>query len=119
MNKDPDRGWLEYESASSRWPGTLHVKNLLYRDRDPKAEWAFQLEDGEVTYSLADLLRRRFHVTRLSGHGFVFRVRNRLTRAEATPARLSRCSRSGISGRADSRAFQAEPSADRKSGPYS
>ena len=90
INKDPDSGWLEYESATSRWPGTVHVKNLLFRDRDPKAEWAFQLEDGNVTYSLGDLLRRRFHVTRLSGHGFIFRVRSRLTRAEATPARLSR-----------------------------
>lgn len=90
INKDPDRSWLEYKSATSRWPGTLHVKNLFFRDRDPKAEWAFQLEDAEVTYSLADLLRRRFHVTRLSGRGFIFRVRSRLTRAEATPARLSR-----------------------------
>jgi len=90
MNKDADRGWLQYESATSRWPGTLRVKNLLYRDRDPGAEWAFQLEDAELTYSLADLARRRFHVTRLSGRGLIFRVRQRLTPAEATPTRLSR-----------------------------
>jgi hypothetical protein len=90
VNKDPDRGWLEYDSASSRWPGTLHVKNLSFRDRDPKAEWAFQLEDADLTYSFVDLLRRRFHVTRLAGRGFIFRVRSRLTRAEATPTRLSR-----------------------------
>jgi hypothetical protein len=90
INKDPEHGWLEYDSAYSRWPGTLHVKNLSFRDQDPKAEWAFQLADADLTYSLADLLRRRFHVTRLSGRGFVFRVRSRLTRAEATPSRLSR-----------------------------
>jgi hypothetical protein len=89
-NKDPAHGWLDYDSAYSRWPGTLRVKNLSFRDQDPKAEWAFQLADADLTYSLADLLRRRFHVTRLSGRGFVFRVRSRLTRAEATPPRLSR-----------------------------
>ncbi|HEY6065245.1 MAG TPA: hypothetical protein VIY96_03765, partial [Thermoanaerobaculia bacterium] len=92
-NKDPDHGWLDYESASSRWPGTLHVKNFIYRDRDPKAEWVVQLEDADLTYSLGDLLRRRFHVTRLSGRGLVFRVRSRLTRKEATPTRLSRLPR--------------------------
>ena len=90
MNKDPDHGWLEYASASSPWPGTLRVKSFRYRDRDPKAEWSIAMEEGTLDYSLADLLRKRFHVTRLSGRGFVFRVRSRLTRAEATAARLAR-----------------------------
>ncbi|HLN81650.1 MAG TPA: hypothetical protein VK392_10700 [Thermoanaerobaculia bacterium] len=83
INKDPDSGWLEYDAASSRWPGTLHVRNFRFRDRDPKAEWAMSLDEADVTYSLGDLLRRRFHVTSLSGRGGVFRVRSRLTPAEA------------------------------------
>lgn len=83
INTDPDSGWLEYDSASARWPGTLHVKNFRFRDRDPKAEWAMSLDEADVTYSLGDLLRRRFHVTSLSGRGGVFRVRSRLTPAEA------------------------------------
>jgi hypothetical protein len=90
VNKDPELGWLEYDSASSRWPGMVRVKNLRFRNRDPRAEWAFHLEEGELTYSLADLLRKRFHVTRLSGRGLVFHARSRLTRAKATPLRLSR-----------------------------
>lgn len=90
LNKDPESGWLEYDSAGSRWPGTVHVKNLRYRDRDPEAEWGFQLDEADLTYSLGDLLRRKFHVTRLSGRGFVFHARSRLAPNEASPARLRR-----------------------------
>jgi hypothetical protein len=90
VNRDPDRGWLDYDSAVSRWPGALHVTNFRLRNRDPKAEWALRLDDAELTYSLADLLRKRFHVTRLSGRGLAFHTRKRLTPATATPLRLSR-----------------------------
>jgi hypothetical protein len=83
LNESPDSGLLDYESASSRWPGTIHVKNFRFRDRDPKAEWSVELAEADLTYSLADLLRRRFHVTRVTGRGLVFHARNRLTRAEA------------------------------------
>jgi len=86
VNEGPDSGLLDYESAESRLPGTIHVKNLTFRDRDPKAEWSFALAEADLTYSLADLLRRRFHVTRVRGNGLVFHASNRLTRAEATPA---------------------------------
>ncbi|MEP6470643.1 MAG: hypothetical protein ABJC28_01410 [Acidobacteriota bacterium] len=83
LNKSPESGLLDYESASSRSPGTIHVKNLRFRDRDPKAEWSVELAEADLTYSLVDLLRRRFHVTRATGHGLSFHARNRLTPAEA------------------------------------
>lgn len=83
LNESPDSGLLDYESASSRTPGTVHVKNLSFRDRDPKAEWSVEMAEADLTYSLADLLRRRFHVTRVTGHGLTFHARNRLTPAEA------------------------------------
>ena len=90
LSRDPEGGLLEYDSASSRWPGTIHVKNLRFRDRDPKAEWAFELSEADLTYSLAALLRKRFHVTRVAGSGLVFHARNRLTPSEATPERVRR-----------------------------
>jgi hypothetical protein len=90
INRDPERGWLEYETASSRWPGTLHVVKLRFRDRDPRAEWSFEIDEAEVTYSLADLLRRKFHATQVSGRGVVFHARNRLTPGQATPVKLRR-----------------------------
>ena len=46
VNEGPDSGLLDYESAESRLPGTIHVKNLTFRDRDPKAEWSFALAEG-------------------------------------------------------------------------
>jgi hypothetical protein len=88
LNTSPESGLLDYESASSRFPGTIHVKNLRFRDRDPKAEWSVELAEADLTYSLIDLLRRRFHVTRVTGHGLVFHARNRLTRAQAAGARV-------------------------------
>jgi hypothetical protein len=90
LNESPDGGLLDYESATSRFPGTLHVKNLTFRDRDPGAEWSFELAEADLTYSPADLLRRRFHITKVTGHGLVFHARNRLTRAEATAERVRR-----------------------------
>lgn len=88
INESPESGLLDYESASSRFPGTIHVTNFRFRDRDPKAEWSVELAEADLTYSLADLLRRRFHVTRVTGHGLVFHARNRLTRAEAEGPRV-------------------------------
>ena len=88
LNETPESGLLDYESAASRWPGTIHVKNFRFRDRDPKAEWSVELAEADLTYSLADLLRRRFHVTRVTGRGLVFHARNRLTRAEAEAPRV-------------------------------
>ena len=88
LNESPDSGLLDYESASSRTPGTIHVKNLSFRDRDPKAEWSVELAEADLTYSLADLLRRRLHVTRVTGHGLTFHARNRLTPAEAKGPRV-------------------------------
>jgi hypothetical protein len=90
LNESPESGLLDYESASSRLPGTVHVKNFRFRDRDPKAEWSVELAEADLTYSLVDLLRRRFHVTRVTGRGLVFHARNRLTSAEATTARARR-----------------------------
>ncbi len=87
INESPESGLLDYESASSRFPGTIQVKNLRFRDRDPKAEWSVELAEANLTYSLVDLLRRRFHVTRVTGNGLVFHARNRLTRAEAAAPR--------------------------------
>ena len=83
VNKVPDRTAIEYASASSFWPGRARVRNLQVRDRDSKAEWAFELEDARISFSVVGLLRRRFHVTSLSGNGSTFRARNRLTAAQA------------------------------------
>lgn len=86
INKAPDRTSIEYQSASSFWPGRARVRSFRIRDRDLKAEWAFELEDARISFSVLGLLRRRFHVTSLSGSGAAFRARERLTAREAGDA---------------------------------
>jgi hypothetical protein len=83
VNKAPDRTAIEYQSATSFWPGRARVRSFRIRDRDLKAEWAFELEDARISFSVLGLLRRRLHVTSLSGSGATFRARNRLTPGEA------------------------------------
>ena len=83
VNKAPDRTAIEYGSASSFWPGRARVRDLRVRDRDLEAEWAFELEDARISFSVLGLLRRRLHVTSLSGSGARFRARNRLTPRDA------------------------------------
>ncbi len=87
INDGPNETWLGYESASSAWPGRARAKKVLIRDRDAKAEWAFTIEDVRFSFSVLDLLRRRFHVTSLRGNGLTFHARNRLTREEAADRR--------------------------------
>lgn len=87
VNRTPDRTTIDYESASSLWPGSVRVRGFRVRDRDRKAEWTFGLERARISFSIAALLRRQLHVTRLSGSGSTFRARNRLTAAQAADAR--------------------------------
>ena len=87
INDGPNETWVGYASASSVWPGRARAKSVLVRDRDSKAEWALVLEDARFSFSVLDLLRRRFHVTSLRGTGLTFHARNRLTREEAADRR--------------------------------
>ncbi len=87
VNKTPDRTAIEYSSAFSVWPGRARVKNFRIRDRDVKAEWTFELEDARLSFSVLGLLRRRLHVTSLTGSGATFRARNRLTPEAAADPR--------------------------------
>jgi hypothetical protein len=83
VNTAPDRTSIEYQSATSFWPGRARVRDFRIRDRDLKAEWTFELDDARISFSTLGLLRRRLHVTNLSGSGFTFRARSRLTPREA------------------------------------
>jgi len=87
VNKAPDRTSIDYASASSYWPGRARVKNFRIRDRDLEAEWTFELDDAKISFSTLGLLRRRLHVTGLSGNGSTFRARKRLTSREAADAK--------------------------------
>ena len=76
---------LDYDSAYSIFPGRVHVEGLRIRGRERTLEWLLTLDRADASISLVDLLRRRFHATRVSSSGFAIRLRLRLDRATATP----------------------------------
>jgi len=89
INDVPEKVSVEYSSAYSLWPGRVRIRDLRIRDRATAAEWLIALDEGRASISLLDLLRGRFHPTRIRGKGLAFRLRSRLTPEEATPHRLS------------------------------
>src|SRR5687768_518393 len=76
---------LDYDSAYSIFPGRVHVEGLRIRGRERTLEWLLTLDRADASISLVDLLRQRFHATRVSSSGFTIRLRLRLDRATATP----------------------------------
>jgi hypothetical protein len=80
---------LDYGSAYSILPGRIHVEDLTIRGRERTVEWRLSLDHTDVAVSLADLLRHRFHVTRLRASGFTIRARLRLHHADAAPEVLA------------------------------
>ncbi|HEV8201916.1 MAG TPA: hypothetical protein VGS03_18035, partial [Candidatus Polarisedimenticolia bacterium] len=89
INDGPDKIWIDYSSAYSLSPGRVRVRDLRIRDRGVATEWVITLDEGRGSIRLTDLLRRRFHTTRIRGRGLAVRVRNRWTPEEATPRLLS------------------------------
>jgi hypothetical protein len=114
VNGDPDSLVVDYRGAASWIPGRLSFDSLTLRSRDHNAEFEVALRGVELRVSLVDLLRRRFHATRVRAGKLEFRLRERLSREEATPARLARFPR--IEGFADPPLLEATPSPSEPAG---
>jgi hypothetical protein len=99
VNAKPEEFVVDYRGPSCWLPGRLSFDSLDLRSRDRNIEFEAALEGVTLRVSLADLMRRRFHATRLRARNLAFRLRERLAPAEATPARLARYPR--IAGYAD------------------
>jgi hypothetical protein len=81
---------VTYTGARSLVPGRLRFDTLVLRSRDSNVEWEARLEGVAVRVRLFDLLRRRFRARSVRADALSFRLRERLERPEATPARLAR-----------------------------
>jgi hypothetical protein len=90
INSDPATLVVTYTGARSLVPGRLRFDTLVIRSRDSNIEWEARLEGASVRVRLSDLLRRRFRAVSVRADALSFRLRERLERPEATPARLSR-----------------------------
>ncbi|MGH9443137.1 MAG: hypothetical protein ACRD16_12785 [Thermoanaerobaculia bacterium] len=87
VNGRPDKLLLQYDAATSPWPGRVRVRGLRIRGRDPNVEWELRIEECRMKVSLPDLLRRNFHATALDARGLAFRLRQRLDVSRATAAK--------------------------------
>ncbi len=91
IDSDPDSLFVTFtEPRVSLVPGHLRFATLTIRSRDSNVEWEARLENASVDIGLLDLAARRFRARTVRAAGLTFRLRERLTHDEATPARAGR-----------------------------
>ena len=80
---------MDWNGARSTLPGRVSLDALTLRIRDSNMELQAVLEGVEIRFSIRDLLRRRFHATRVRVGRVTFRLRELMKNEDATPARLA------------------------------
>ena len=78
INARPESFRIDWDEAVSTRPGRVRLKNLSLRGSDPNVQWAIELEQAELDYSLVALLHRTFRCTRLVGSGLSFALRSKI-----------------------------------------
>jgi hypothetical protein len=89
INADPESLTLDYDEATSFWPGRVTIKNLRIRGSDQNVQWIIRLAHARVEYSVLALAARTFRAERLRGTGLSFAIRNKLEPAKANVADAS------------------------------
>ncbi len=91
IDSDPDTLFIAYTAPRvSLVPGRIRFATLVVRTQDSNVQWEARLENVSVDVALTDLARRRFHAKTVRAGGLAFRLREKLTPAEATPQRMRR-----------------------------
>jgi len=80
--------FLDYRSAWSVWPGTLHLQGVVLALTDTNIEFRLTIDELKTTVHLFQLPRRIFHTSRVFARGITFRLRGRVPRPDATPELL-------------------------------
>jgi hypothetical protein len=78
INAHPDSFRIDWDEAVSPKFGHVRLKNLRLRGSDPNVQWAIDVEQAELDYSIAALLHRTFECTRLVGSGLRFALRTKI-----------------------------------------
>ncbi len=89
INADPESLLLDYDEATSLWPGHVTIRNLRIRGSDRNVQWIIRLATARVDYSILALAQRTFRVERLRGGGLSFFLRNKLEPADVQTADAS------------------------------
>ncbi len=91
IDSDPDSLFIAFTAPRvSLVPGRIRFATLVVRTQDSNVQWEARLENVSVDVALADLARRRFHARTVRAGRLAFRLREKLTPAEATPPRMRR-----------------------------
>ena len=69
INGSPRSFMIDWDEATSSWPGRVRIHNLRLRGSDPNVQWTVRLENAELRYSVPALLRRTFRCERLERFG--------------------------------------------------
>lgn len=86
INAHPESFRIDWDEAISPRPGHVRLHNLTLRGSDPNVQWAIELEEAELDYSIPALLHRTFRCTRLVGSGLSFALRSKLEPDEVKTA---------------------------------
>jgi hypothetical protein len=89
INEDPESLLLDYDEATSLWPGRVTIRNLRIRGSNQNVEWIIRLAKTRVDYSIFALAQRTLRVERLRGEGLSFFIRNKLEPASVQVAEVS------------------------------
>lgn len=89
INADAESLTLDYDEATSLWPGRVTIRNLRIRGSDQNVQWIIRLADARVDYSVLALVKRTFRAKRVRGTGLSFFLRNKVEPGEAKGADLS------------------------------
>ena len=87
IGADPEMLLVDYTSAYSLWPGSIHAEGLSIRGSDSHVQWILRLERCDFQVSFIDLAHKKFHADHVRGDGLSFRVRRRLD--HVTPETMS------------------------------
>ncbi len=89
INTDPESLTLDYDEATSFWPGRVTIRNLWIRGGGQNAQWILRLADARLDYSVLALLTRTFRVEHLRGVGLSFSLRRKVEPGQARSADVS------------------------------
>ena len=89
INADPESLTIDYDAATSLWPGRVTIKNLRIRSSDSNVQFLIRLGDARVRYSVLGLFARTFRCVRLRGSGLSFWLRNKIEPRELQAADVS------------------------------
>jgi len=89
INTDPGSLSLDYDEATSTFPGHVTIRNLRIRGSNHEVQWIIRLDLARVDYSMPALVQRTFRAERVQGTGMSFSFRHKLDAEEMKGTDLS------------------------------